>query len=122
MSVSNSSTPKLLRGLMFLLVASAAYLYPFPQANLVYPVVVVIHALGGILATIIGAAVLSRLLRQGSVVWKAGWICFFAGAVLGLVLLYTGTAHSEFKWLYAHIILSMLGIVCVLAEMLGSRR
>src|SRR5271166_6553247 len=121
MSDSNLSLPKGARGLLYLLVASAAYLYPFPQANLFYPVVVVIHALGGIVATIVGAALLRRLLRQGSWIWKAGWVLLAAGAVLGLILIYTGTARSEFRWLYAHIILCLAGVGCLLAEWMGRR-
>jgi tetratricopeptide (TPR) repeat protein len=121
MSLPNVATPKFLRWAMYVLVASAAYLYPFPQTNLVYPAVVVIHVLTGIAATILIAFTLSRLLKQGSVIWKLGWVLLAAGAALGLLLIYTGTAHSEFRWLYVHIILSMIGIACVLAELLGSR-
>jgi Tfp pilus assembly protein PilF len=121
MSVSNPSTPKLVRWLIYVLVASSAYLYPFPQTNLIYPAVVVIHMLAGIVATIVGAALLSRLLRHGTIIWKTGWLLLAGGTVLGLLLLYTGSSRSEFKWLYAHIALSMLGIGCLLAEMLGSR-
>lgn len=119
MPVPNSSIPKFLRGLLFVLVASAAYLYPFPQANVIYPVVVALHTLAGIVAAIVGTVLFWRLLRGGSTVWKVGWILLAAGAVIGLVLIYTGTSHSEFRWLYAHIGLSMLGIACLLAEMLG---
>lgn len=117
----SSSTPRLLRGLIFVLAVSAAYLYPFPQANLLYPAVVVIHVLAGIVASILGAFMFSRLLRQGGLVWKTGCFLLAAGAILGLLLIYTGTAHTEFKWLYTHIILCLLGIGCMLAEMLGSR-
>ena len=115
------STPKLVRGLLFLLAVSAAYLYPFPQANFVYPAVVVVHTLGGIVATVAGAWVLVRLLRQGSWAWKSGWLLLGAGAVLGLVLVWTGTARSEFRWLYAHIIFCMAGVGCLMAEWLGRR-
>jgi tetratricopeptide (TPR) repeat protein len=121
MADSNLSFPKGARGLLYLLVASAAYLYPFPQANLLYPVVVLIHALGGIVATIVGALLLTRLLRQGSWVWKAGWVLLAAGAILGLILIYKGTARIEFRWLYAHIILCMAGVGCLLAEWMGRR-
>jgi len=121
MSVFDSPVPKLLRGLLLALVASAAYLYPFPQANLFYPAVVVIHALAGIAASLAGVVFLRRLLRQGSIVWKAGWLLLAAGGAMGLLLLYTGTAHSEFKLLYAHIILSLLGMALLLAEILGRR-
>jgi Flp pilus assembly protein TadD len=121
MPVSKPSIPKMMRALLLVLIASAAYLYPFPQTNLIYPVVVVIHTLAGIMASVGLAVLLSRLLRQGSLVWRAGWLFLTLAGVLGLLLLYTGTSHSEFKWLYAHIVLSLLGISCLLAEAMGSR-
>jgi len=123
MSGSNlSTTQNLLRALIFVLLLTAAYLYPFPQANVLYPAVVMLHVLGGIVATALLVALLWPLLRQGNYVSKAGWLLLSAGAVLGLVLLRTGTPHSEFKWLYAHIIASLAGISCLLAEWIGKRR
>ncbi len=119
MSIPDSPAPKLVRGLLFLLVASAAYLYPFPQANLVYPAMVVVHTLGGIVSAIVSAYVLRRLLLQGSWLWKSGWLLLGAGAVLGLFLIYTGTARSEFRLLYAHIIFCLAGVGCLLAEWMG---
>ncbi len=113
--------PKMMRGLLFLLVASAAYLYPFPQANLVYPAVVVLHTLVGVVASVTGVVLLRRLLRSADWAGKTGWILLAVGAGLGLILIYTGTAHSEFRWLYAHIVLSLAGIGCLLAEWLGRR-
>jgi tetratricopeptide (TPR) repeat protein len=122
MSGSNLSIPqKLLRALVVVLLFSAAYLYPFPQANVLYPAVVLLHAFVGIIATVLLVALLWPLLRQGNLVWKAGWFLLMAGAVLGLVLLRAGTPHSEFKWLYAHIIASIGGIGCLLAEWIGKR-
>ncbi len=116
-----STAQKLLRGLIFVLAVSAAYLYPFPQANLLYPAVVLLHSFGGILAAVLLVVLLWRLLREGNLVWRAGWLLVAAGAVLGLVLFRTGTPHSEYKWLYAHIIVSVLGIGCLLAEWIGRR-
>ena len=84
--------PKMMRGLLFLLVASAAYLYPFPQANLVYPAVVVLHTLVGVVASITGVVLLRRLLRSADWAGKTGWILLAVGAGLGLILIYTGTA------------------------------
>jgi Flp pilus assembly protein TadD len=117
---SSFSSQKALRGLFYILVASAAYLYPFPQANLVYPVVVVLHVLAGV-AGVAAGAVFWRVLWQGGVFRKLGCILLAAGAVLGLLLIYTGTAHSEFKWLYAHIGLCLLGTGFLVAEFLGTR-
>jgi Tfp pilus assembly protein PilF len=122
MAVSNLSfTLKLLCGLMLVLLISAAYLYPFPQANLLYPAAVVVHVFGGILATALLVLLLWRLLRDGNFIWKAGWLLIATGAALGVLLIFKGTPHSEYRWLYAHIVMSVIGIGCLLAEFLGSR-
>jgi len=116
-----SATQKLFRGLIILLVISAAYLYPFPQANLIYPVAIVAHVLGGILASVLLLFLLWPFLKRGNFVWRLGWLLVSAGAVLGLILIRTGTPHSEYGLLYAHIIVSLAGIACLLAEWIGSR-
>jgi len=116
-----SKTQKLLRGLVLVLIASAAYLYPFPQANVVYPAVVVLHLFCGIAAVILLLALLRSLLREGNAVWKAGWILVFVGGALGLILIRTGTPHSEYALLYTHIFSSLAGVACLLAEFLGRR-
>src|SRR6266478_164012 len=122
MSGSNlSMTEKLLRALIFVLLLTAGYLYPFPQATILYPAVVLLHVFVGVIATALLVVLLWPLLRQGNFVSKAGWLLLGAGAILGLVLLRTGTPHSEFKWLYAHIIASVAGIGCLLAEWIGKR-
>jgi Flp pilus assembly protein TadD len=122
MSGSNlSTTQKLLRALIFVLLLTAAYLYPFPQANIVYPTVVLLHVFVGVVASALLLVLLWPLLRQGNLVSKAGWLLVAAGAVLGLILLRTGTPHSELKWLYAHIIASVAGVSCLLAEWIGKR-
>jgi len=122
MAVFNLSiTRKLLRGLILVLLVSAAYLYPFPQANLLYPAGVAIHVVGGILATALLVLLLWRLLRDGNFIWKTGWLLIAAGAALGVALIFKGTPHSEYRWLYAHIVVSVIGIGCLLAEFLGSR-
>ena len=42
-----------LQGLVFFLVASAIYLYAFPQANVFYAAIVLLHAAAGVVATLI---------------------------------------------------------------------
>src|SRR5882757_8276360 len=121
-SGSNFSMPqKLLRLLVFFLLLTAVYLYPFPQANVFYPAVVLMHAFAGVVATILLVGLLVPLLRCGNLVWKLGWLFVAVGAVLGVVLIRTGTPHSEFRWLYAHIIASVAGSACLLAEAIGKR-
>ncbi|HEV2732175.1 MAG TPA: multiheme c-type cytochrome, partial [Terriglobales bacterium] len=122
MAVLNISfTRKLLFRLMLVLLVSAAYLYPFPQANLLYPAGVAIHVLAGILATALLGLLLWPLVREGNIIWKAGWLLLAAGAALGVLLVFKGTPHSEYRWLYVHLVMSMSGIACLLAEFLGRR-
>jgi Flp pilus assembly protein TadD len=112
---------KLFRALLALLAASALYLYAFPQANLIYPAVVLFHAFGGVVAGAVIAIGLCRWLREGNLVWKFGWIALAVAAILGFILLVKGTPHIEYRWLYAHIVASVVGMSCVLAELAGRR-
>ena len=103
------------------LVVSAAYLYTFPQANVFYAGVVLLHALAGVIAAILLVPALFRLLRNGSILERAGWLIMAAGAVLGLILIKTGTPRTEWKWLYLHIVISLVGAGLLIANKLGSR-
>src|SRR6185437_8152312 len=96
---------KLLIGLLLFLAASAAYLYPFPQPNVVYAGVVLLHTLGGVVLAILLVPFLWRRLREQSLTGKAGWLLLTGGAAIGLALIYTGTPREEWKWLYLHIVL-----------------
>src|SRR5258708_25750657 len=105
MSGSNLSlAQKLLHALVVVLLFSAVYLYPFPQANVFYPAVVLMHAFVGVIAAILLVVLLLPLLRDGNIVWKAGWLLLAAGAGLGGGLVRTGTPHSQIQWLDPHII------------------
>ena len=110
-----------LQGLVFFLVASAAYLYAFPQANVFYAAVVLMHAAAGVAAAIWLAARLLRILKVGGFLNRAGWSLIGLGAVLGLALLYTGTPRSEWRWMYAHLGLSFTGAALLLADAAGRR-
>ncbi|OLB85637.1 MAG: hypothetical protein AUI17_05480 [Acidobacteriales bacterium 13_2_20CM_2_55_5] len=100
---------------------SAVYLYAFPQTNLTYPIVVLLHAMAGVVATGMLLIFLSRRLRQESFIARTGWVLVVAGGILGLVLLKTGTPRSEWNWLYSHILISSVGIAILLAEWAGKR-
>src|ERR1700727_3927402 len=103
------------------LVVSAAYLYTFPQANVFYAGRVLLHAVAGVIAAILLVPALFRLLRNGSILERAGWLIIAAGAVLGLILIKTGTPRTEWKWLYLHIVISLVGAGLLIANQLGSR-
>ncbi|MGA8212487.1 MAG: tetratricopeptide repeat protein [Candidatus Sulfotelmatobacter sp.] len=101
------------------LVISAAYLYTFPQPNIFYAAVVLLHALAGVVTAILLIPALIRLLRDGSFLARAGWLLVAAGAVLGIILVKTGTPRTEWQWLYLHILISLLGVGLLIADKLG---
>src|ERR1700693_2967274 len=103
------------------LVLSAAYLYTFPQPNIFYAGVVLLHALAGVITAILLAPALIRRLRSGTLFARAGWLLVAAGAVLGLILIKTGTPRTEWKWLYLHIVISLVGVGLLIAEKFGQR-
>ena len=107
--------------LVAFLAISAAYLYTFPQANVFYAVVVLLHALTGVIAAILLLSILIRLLRTGTFLARIGWLLVAAGAILGIILIKTGTPRAEWKWLYLHIVISLIGLGFLLADKLGSR-
>jgi len=51
--------------LLWFLALSAAYLYTLPQANIFYAVVVLLHAVGGVVLAILLIPTIVRLLRTG---------------------------------------------------------
>jgi len=118
---SHGFAGRALSWLLPLLLLSAAYLYAFPQANVFYAGVVLLHALGGVVAAILFVPGLIRLLRNGSFLTRAGWLLVAAGAVLGLILIKTGTPKIEWKWLYLHIVISLAGVGLLIAGELGRR-
>jgi Flp pilus assembly protein TadD len=103
------------------LVISAAYLYAFPQPTVFYAGVVLLHAVAGVFAAIRLVPALLRLLRTGSLSSRAGWLLIATGAVLGLILIKTGTAREEWNKLYFHIVISLAGVGLVFAGWLGKR-
>ena len=112
---------RLLWWLMAFLAISAVYLYTFPQANIPYAGVVLLHTLAGVVATILLLPSLVRLLRTGSLASRAGWLLIVVGAVVGLVLIKTGTPRSEWNKLYIHIVLSVGGVGLLIAGWFSNR-
>jgi Flp pilus assembly protein TadD len=112
---------KLLFVLVALLTVSAIYLYGFPQQNVTYAVIVLLHAVGGIATLILVLPLFKRLTRDCNWLSWGGWILFLAGAGLGLWLIHTGTPRSEWNWLYAHIVVSVAALGFLLAGRLGKR-
>src|ERR1700688_2231997 len=120
-SPSDGLNGRALSWLLPFLVISAVYLYTFPQPNIFYAGVVLLHALGGVVVTILLIPLLFRRLSNKSFVARAGWCLVAAGAALGLVLIKTGTPRTELKWLYLHIVISLVGVGLLIADKLGQR-
>jgi len=120
-SSSDGFIGRALPWLLAFLVISAAYLYAFPQANILYAAVVLLHAFTGVVTAILLVPALFRLLRNGSLVSRAGWMLIAVSAVVGLILIKTGTSRAEFKWLYLHIAIALVGIGLLIVDKVGER-
>jgi Flp pilus assembly protein TadD len=85
---------------------TAVYLYAFPSATIPYLAIVLGHVAAGFVL-----AVLLIVTRPRS----AGWLVTAAGALLGIVLTWTGASRPFASLLYTHIGLSALGLVVLIA-------
>src|SRR6266700_5869586 len=121
MLTSGGFVGRALSWLLPFLVISAFYLYTFPQPNVLYAGVVLLHAVGGVLAAILLIPVFFRLIRTGSFSSRAGWLLVAVGAVLGLILVKTGTPRTEWNKLYFHVVISLAGVGLLIADRLGRR-
>ncbi|HXA84566.1 MAG TPA: hypothetical protein VNZ47_05800, partial [Candidatus Dormibacteraeota bacterium] len=108
-------------GLLVFLLISAAYLYTFPQPNVFYALIVLLHAIAGVITALLLAAFIFRLLRDGKMASRIGWTLLAAGAVVGLILIKTGTPRMEWNLLYVHILLSLAGAGFGFAEWAGKQ-
>jgi len=106
---------------VLVLAASAVYLYGFPSATISYGVVVLFHAVVGILLTVLLLPFLIKLLRTGDAIARLGWLLLTTGAVLGVALIYVGTPNRLKGWLFAHIGLCAIGSLFVATSWLASR-
>src|ERR1700674_5785350 len=97
MSSTGTSVNRVPPLLIGFLVVSAIYLYAFPQANVFYAGVVLLHAVAGTVASILLLLWLTRslFLRQGEPLVRVGMIFLFLGAIPGRALLYTGALPPE---------------------------
>jgi tetratricopeptide (TPR) repeat protein len=103
------------------LVVSAIYLYTFPQANVLYAGVVLLHVVAGVVASIWLLLWLVRSWRQGEPLVRLGLVVLFLGAIPGLALVYTGALRAEWTLVYIHLSLSFLGAGIVTAARMGGR-
>ena len=119
MSVEGKSVSRALTLLIGFLVASATYLYAFPQANVLYAGVVFLHAVAGVVVSVWLLLWLVRKWRQGEPLVRFGMLFLFLGAVPGLALIYTGTLRTEWTLVYVHLGLSFFGAGLIGAARIG---
>jgi Cytochrome c554 and c-prime len=112
---------RILPGLIAFMFISAVYLYTVPQPNVFYAAIVLLHAVVGVVVAVLLAVSVWRLLRDGSLVSRLGWVLLASGAVVGLILIKTGTPRVEWGLLYVHIVLSLTGVGIVFSEWAGKR-
>lgn len=112
---------QLLALLIVFLVVSAAYLYAFPQPTVFYAAIVLVHAAAGVIAAILLIPLFARLIRTGTFSDRAGWLMIAAGAIVGIILIKTGTPRREWNLLYLHILISLTGAGFLLSGFLGRR-
>jgi tetratricopeptide (TPR) repeat protein len=119
MSSTGTSVNRALPLLIGFLVVSAIYLYAFPQANVFYAGVVLLHAAAGVVASVLLVLWLIRRWRHGEPLVRVGMIFLFLGAIPGLALIYTGALRTEWTLVYVHIGVSFLGAGLIVAARLG---
>jgi Flp pilus assembly protein TadD len=120
-SSSHGFVGRALPWLLTFLAISAGYLYAFPQANIFYAGVVLLHTLAGVFTAILLIRALYPRLRNGSVIARVGWLLIATGSLLGLILIKTGTARAEWRWLYLHIVFSLIGVGLLIADRWSQR-
>jgi tetratricopeptide (TPR) repeat protein len=105
------------------LVVSAIYLYAFPQTNVFYAGVVLLHALAGVVASVWLLLCIARslFLHQGEPLVRVGMVVLFLGAIPGLALIYTGALRTEWTLVYVHIGMSFLGAGLIAVARMGAR-
>src|SRR5581483_7118843 len=111
---------RILPGLVLFLFGSAVYLFAFPQPNVIYPAVVLLHVVLGAIGLFFFIPALIQCLRSRNFA-SAGWFLMTTGGVIGLVLIYTGTLRSDWKLLYLHIILGTAAVGILAAKWAGHR-
>ena len=111
---------RMLTGLGLFLAASALYLYAWPQASIFYAAIVLLHAGLGVVAALLLLPNLVRMFSRGYTA-RGGWLLILIGAVIGLILIKTGTPRPEWNKLYLHILISTGGVALLAAVWLGQR-
>ena len=100
---------------------SPVYLYAFPQANVFYAAVVLLHAVVGLIASAYLLVLFVGILRSSSMPARVGWLLVMGSAGIGLVLIKVGTSRPEWNWVYLHIFLALAGCGILFADWAGCK-
>ena len=90
------------------LALSAFILYSWPAPTIFYEGIVLLHLLLGVALLVLAIPYFAKLMRQGSLGERAGWVVLLVGGLLGAAIIYTGARHQEWDLLYSHILISIL--------------
>jgi tetratricopeptide (TPR) repeat protein len=107
----------LFRGLT-ILALSGVYLYALPSPTIFYYATVFLHSLVGLVLSVALIIWLWRHLGQTKSTARLGWLFVTAGAAVGVALIFTGTLRALKPLMYAHIALSVVGLILLIANWL----
>ena len=107
--------------LLAVLFLTAAYVFAWPSANLLYFGAIILHLLAGVAFLVALVFTLRGILRRPAELSQAGWILLLIGGMLGAALIFTGTRRNEWPLLYAHIGLCVAGGAFLAASWAGRR-
>ncbi|HXM98285.1 MAG TPA: tetratricopeptide repeat protein [Candidatus Dormibacteraeota bacterium] len=106
---------------LIFLMASAFFLYAFPSASIPYVTLILLHAAIGILFALLLLPFLLRHFRSETLLAKSGWVLLIIGTGLGLALIKLGTPNRLKSWLFAHILMSVLGSLFLATDWVNAR-
>src|SRR6202158_4475755 len=97
------------------------FLYAFPSASIPYVTLILLHAAIGILFALLLLPFLLRHFRSETLLAKSGWVLLIIGTGLGLALIKLGTPNRLKSWLFAHILMSVLGSLFLATDWVNAR-
>ena len=103
------------------LAASAVVLYAWPAPTIFYEGILLAHLLLGVVLLILGLPGLLRLVREGAIAERIGWVLVLAGGVLGATIIYTGARHQQWPLIYSHVAISAFACAILLFVAVGRR-
>ena len=107
--------------LLAVLIATAAYVYAWPSANVPYFGAIILHVLVGIAFLTLLIFTLRPILREGATVSRLGWLLLALGGILGAILIYTGTRRVDWPLLCVHIGACVAGCALLFSGWAGKR-